>query len=146
MTTMTKTAKGAGRPRAVEKDRTRQVRSLGGRTRAKAHDLGAALVEAAKEMLAFERDETDGQRVVVYRGTEREAVVTAAPAFSSARIAELRARLKQSQPIFALMLNVSVETVRAWEQGRRTPEGSALRLLQVADASPEVLLRNVNVK
>ena len=53
---------------------------------------------------------------------------------------------KQSQPIFALMLNVSVETVRAWEQGRRTPEGSALRLLQVADASPEVLLRNVNVK
>ena len=53
---------------------------------------------------------------------------------------------KQSQPIFALLLNVSVETERAWEQGRRTPEGSALRLLQVADASPAVLLRNVDVK
>ena len=53
---------------------------------------------------------------------------------------------KQSQSIFALMLNVSVETVRAWEQGRRTPEGSALRLLQVADASPKILPRNVDVK
>ena len=53
---------------------------------------------------------------------------------------------KQSQALCALLLNVSVETVRAWEQGRRTPEGSALRLLQVADASPEVLLRNVDVK
>ena len=55
-------------------------------------------------------------------------------------------RPKQSQPICALLLNVSDEAVRSWEQGRRAPEGNEIRLLQVADASPKVLPRNVNVK
>lgn len=44
------------------------------------------------------------------------------------------------------MLNVSDEAVRSWEQGRRTPEGNELRMLQVADESPEVLLQNVDIK
>jgi len=33
--------------------------------------------------------------------------------------------------------------VRSWEQEKRVPDGAALRLLQVADRHPEVILENV---
>jgi hypothetical protein len=35
---------------------------------------------------------------------------------------------------------VSPDTIRAWEQGKREPDGPTLRLLQVAEQHPEVLL------
>jgi putative transcriptional regulator len=41
-----------------------------------------------------------------------------------------------SQSEFALMIGVSVATLRNWEQGRRTPEGPALALLRVAIKNP----------
>ena len=46
----------------------------------------------------------------------------------------IREKLKASQAEFALMIGVSVATLRNWEQGRRTPEGQALALLRVAAA------------
>ena len=48
-----------------------------------------------------------------------------------------------SQPVFASALNVSPETVRSWEQGKRRPDGPTLRLLEVAEQHPEVLLQRV---
>jgi DNA-binding transcriptional regulator YiaG len=44
------------------------------------------------------------------------------------------------------MLNVSQSTVRAWEQGAREPEGATLRLLEVADKHPEVLVEAIGTK
>ena len=120
-----------------------------GRTRAKdkANDaFNTGLLAGIEEGLEYARGLTHGERTVVYRGSGREAEIFAAPAFSGTRIAELRARIGQSQPIFALMLNVNVETVRAWEQGRRRPDSATLRLLQIAEESPEVLLRYVKPK
>ncbi len=38
------------------------------------------------------------------------------------------------------MLNVSVRTVQAWEQGLRKPSDAALKLLTIAKKHPEVLL------
>jgi putative transcriptional regulator len=38
------------------------------------------------------------------------------------------------------MLNVSVKTVQAWEQGVRKPSDAALKLLAIAEKHPEVLL------
>jgi putative transcriptional regulator len=57
--------------------------------------------------------------------------------------AALRARLRLSQPIFARALNVSPDTVRAWEQGKRRPDGAALRLLQVTERYPNVIVEHV---
>lgn len=48
-------------------------------------------------------------------------------------------KFRVSQPIFATILNVSPETVRAWEQGQKSPGGSARRLLEVAFTKPRVL-------
>ncbi len=52
----------------------------------------------------------------------------------------IRSRLGLTQEEFAAALCISVKTLRNWEQGRREPSGPAMRLLQIADKHPEILL------
>src|SRR5512139_3573662 len=52
--------------------------------------------------------------------------------FAPADIKAIRERLGKSQSEFALLIGVSVSTLRNWEQGRRSPEGPARALLMVA--------------
>lgn len=85
-----------------------------------------------------------GDRVTRVPLTARVARVEPAPRYGGRRIARLRARLRLSQPVFARALNVSAETVRSWEREKRRPDGAALRLLQVAERHPEVILENVH--
>jgi putative transcriptional regulator len=59
---------------------------------------------------------------------------------SAAEIIRIRRQLKASTPVFAAYLNVSSDTVRKWEKRLRQPTGSALRLLQIAERRPEILL------
>ena len=42
-----------------------------------------------------------------------------------------------TQVEFARSIDVSLDTVRNWEQGRRGPSGAARTLLRVLDAEPE---------
>lgn len=46
-------------------------------------------------------------------------------------IKKIREKIKVSQPVFAKLLNISIETVRKWEQGDRHPTGSSLKLLNL---------------
>lgn len=58
------------------------------------------------------------------------------------QIANLRrVRFGVSQPVFASLLSVTASTVRAWEQGRKSPSGAARRLLEVAEIEPKVFQR-----
>lgn len=59
---------------------------------------------------------------------------------SPAQIALLRRRLRASTPVFAAYLNVTPDTVRGWEKNRRQPSGPALRLLEIAAKTPEILV------
>ncbi|NLY26852.1 MAG: helix-turn-helix domain-containing protein [Alcaligenaceae bacterium] len=52
----------------------------------------------------------------------------------------IRSRLGLSQAEFSRRINVSLETVRNWEQGKRTPSGAAKALLKVLDKAPEAAL------
>ena len=52
----------------------------------------------------------------------------------------IRNRLGMSQAEFSRRINVSLETVRNWEQGKRSPSGAAKALLKVLDRAPEVAL------
>jgi putative transcriptional regulator len=61
--------------------------------------------------------------------------------FAPADVKAIRSKLRKSQVEFALMIGVSVATLRNWEQGRRTPEGPALALLRVASAEPQAVTR-----
>ena len=45
--------------------------------------------------------------------------------FNPEDVREIRKNLGKSQTEFALMIGVSVATLRNWEQGRRVPDGPA---------------------
>ena len=106
--------------------------------------IGERIIEGLEEAIAYERGELTGVRITRVLVTDRGAKVLPAPAYSGERVARLRARLKLSQPVFAKALNVSAATVRSWEQEKRAPHGAALRLLQVAERHPKVILENVS--
>jgi len=61
--------------------------------------------------------------------------------FAPADVKAIRNRLGKSQADFALMIGISVATLRNWEPGRRKPEGPALALLRVASAAPKAVTR-----
>src|SRR3954453_6171585 len=50
----------------------------------------------------------------------------------------IRARSKLTQAEFAARIGVPLETVRNWEQGKRSPRGPARALLKVIDKAPDV--------
>ncbi|GAB6050072.1 hypothetical protein JCM16106_09170 [Hydrogenophilus islandicus] len=52
----------------------------------------------------------------------------------------IRSRLGLSQAEFSRRINVSLDTVRKWEQGKRCPSGAAKALLKVLDKAPEAAL------
>lgn len=54
---------------------------------------------------------------------------------------DIRAKLSLTQEKFAALMNISVHTLRNWEQGRRHPEGPARVLLNVVNNHPEVLMK-----
>ena len=52
----------------------------------------------------------------------------------------VRRRLGFSQAEFAERIDVSLDTIRNWEQGKRSPTGAAKALLKILDKSPEAAL------
>ncbi len=54
-------------------------------------------------------------------------------------IQAIRARTRLSQAVFAKLLNVSLSSVRQWEQGKRKPTGSTKVLLDLLNKSPHIL-------
>jgi putative transcriptional regulator len=59
----------------------------------------------------------------------------------AARFAQrVRKRLGFSQAEFAQRIDVSLDTIRNWEQGKRSPTGAAKALLKVLDKAPEAAL------
>ena len=53
----------------------------------------------------------------------------------------VRRRLGLTQVEFAKRIDVSLETIRNWEQGKRGPTGAARALLRILDKAPETALR-----
>ena len=49
----------------------------------------------------------------------------------------VRGRTGLTQTAFAAQIGVPVETVRNWEQGKRSPRGPARALLRVIEQAPE---------
>jgi putative transcriptional regulator len=90
-----------------------------GREQALSTRLEAILAQAAPHLA------TDGQ------------AVTSAPS-DAAYARGVRARTKLTQAEFAARIGVPVETVRNWEQGKRSPRGPARALLKVIDKAPDV--------
>jgi putative transcriptional regulator len=82
---------------------------------------GAELLQAVEEMKA-------GKKGRVYTPEQLLAI-------------SARQSVNLTQKEFARLLNVSVDSVQDWEQGRRSPRGAARTLLRVVHEYPEVLKR-----
>ena len=80
---------------------------------------GAELLKAVEQMKA-------GKKGRVYTSEQLLAI-------------SARQSVSLTQKEFARLLNVSVDSVQDWEQGRRSPRGAARTLLHVARNHPEVL-------
>jgi putative transcriptional regulator len=57
----------------------------------------------------------------------------------------IRARTKLTQAEFASSIGVPIETIRNWEQGKRSPRGPARALLKVIDKVPHVAFAVLNM-
>ncbi len=87
-------------------------------------ELFNELVESVREGGAILRGKTKPSRTFVVEGPN---------------IKHIRTNYQLSQGQFAALLGISVGTLRNWEQGRRTPEGPARVLLQVAAKHPNAV-------
>ena len=56
---------------------------------------------------------------------------------------QVRKRLGLSQAAFAHRIDVPLETIRNWEQGKRSPTGAAKTLLRLLNKTPELALQAI---
>jgi putative transcriptional regulator len=91
-----------------------------------------ALIKSLKDARDYER----GKKKLNSKSRELPAP---APEFKKNEIKHIRQDLDMTQVEFAQTLNVSVQTVRSWEQGGRKPENASNRLLQIIKQKPDVI-------
>jgi len=93
------------------------------------------------------RLKADGRIVeILPDGSERALSSTPAPAApvmngavpDAAYARGVRASTRLTQAEFAARIGVPIETVRNWEQGKRSPRGPARALLKVIEKAPQV--------
>lgn len=109
-------------------------------------EFEASILRGLKEAVAHSKGELSGLRVTERRLTAKTATAKRAPKYKPADIKKLRSSLHLSQPVLAEALNVKVETLRAWEQGVKSPSGPALRLLQWAQQNPDLVLSQIQTR
>jgi len=80
------------------------------------------------------RLKADGRLVEVLEDGSEKTVDHSDPA---AFVRQVRARCGLTQAAFAEKIEVPIETVRNWEQGKRSPRGPARALLKVIDRAPD---------
>src|SRR3974390_884114 len=73
---------------------------------------------------------SEARAIAAPRASSRERLLDAAYA------GNVRGQSGLSQTAFAAQIGVPVETVRNWEQGKRSPRGPARALLRVIDGAP----------
>lgn len=118
-----------------------------------AAELVAQGVDEAREIMAGTRSPARRREYsgyVLVRIIEREKVIwelagkheVSIPktATTGERVQAIRKALRQSQAGFAELLGISLGTLQGWEQDRRKPNETALRLMEVSYQAPEVLI------
>ncbi len=81
-------------------------------------------------------DATNEKGIALHRAKDDAEALQDAAKFAQ----RVRRRLGLSQLEFSRRIDVSLETIRNWEQGKRRPTGAAKALLKVLDKAPEAAL------
>ena len=58
-------------------------------------------------------------------------------------IKRIRASVNMSQAVFARSFQLSLDTVKGWEQGKRKPDAAAANFLRLIQADPEHVQRTL---
>lgn len=87
-------------------------------------ELFDELMASAKEAVEIHQGKREASRVTRYALPDVKAI---------------RARTNMKQDDFASVIGVSSALVQAWEQGRRSPSGAALKLLRIIERKPEFI-------
>jgi putative transcriptional regulator len=94
--------------------------------------MADGLLKGLKQAVQMEKGEIIGRERV-------STLSRPAPKWTKKEIQQLRINVfHMSQPVFASLLNVKPATIRAWEQGQRTPDGAAARLLEILANDREI--------
>ena len=96
----------------------------------------SALEKSLEEILDYEKGK-------ITLKTTSFPIPKKAPELTPKDIINIRKKIRVSQAIFAGILNISKETEAKWEQGKRFPCGSALRLLEIIRKKPEAVLSTI---
>jgi putative transcriptional regulator len=62
---------------------------------------------------------------------------------SPAEIKAIRASVRMSQAVFARSFQLSLDTIKGWEQGKRKPDAAAVNYLRMIQADPEHVQRTL---
>ena len=92
--------------------------------------LGQGLLKGLREAVAYQNKKIDLRTTAV-------EIPDVPPDFNKSDVKKVREQLNVSQPIFAQILGVSDDTVKAWERGANKPSGSSARLIQIAKEDPQ---------
>lgn len=62
---------------------------------------------------------------------------------SPTEIKAIRASVRMSQAVFARSFQLSLDTIKGWEQGKRKPDAAAANYLRMIQADPEHVQRTL---
>jgi DNA-binding transcriptional regulator YiaG len=96
--------------------------------------FGQALIKSLREFAEQLQSCEDIETTFRCRRVE---VDVASSSYDPEAIKETRGMLKASQTVFAGLLGVSAQTVRAWEQGQNTPSPIAKRFIDEIRHDPD---------
>ena len=101
--------------------------------------MADGLLQSLKEAVEIKAGRVKGKTYTI-------EIPKAAPSFTSEEIKQIREEIFHlSQPLFATLLNVSLATVRSWEQGQKHPGGPAARLLQILRNGKEEIVEQMEI-
>ena len=87
------------------------------------------------DKLFKELDANLKEAVMVAKGNSTPTAVYVV--LSPAEIKAIRASVNMSQAVFARSFQLSLDTIKGWEQGKRKPDAAAVNFLRLIRADPE---------
>ena len=99
-------------------------------------DVLSANAKASGRVNARQLDSTTEEEIAAHQASDEADATLDAAKFAR----RVRRRLGFSQAEFASKIDVSLDTIRNWEQGKRCPTGAAKALLKILDKAPEAAL------
>ena len=99
-------------------------------------NIANELLEGLNDALEFEKGNKDLK-------TTFKELPGPAPKYSKSAIRKIRKDFGLNQEEFAQLLNVEITTIRSWEQGQRSPNKAAERLIQLFEADQTIIQKIV---